>query len=301
VTRGSLGFGIVRSVEASQGRARLADLCAILTTEFGTLFVPHHPATYAELFELCERGELALAWVPPIATAKLQASGAVSVLALPLRRGAICYRAALITQDDGPASLSQVKGATIGWVDRESCSGYVMPRLFLTASSFDVKQLFARELFLGSHVAVVEAVLARRVQIGATFCAVEAASGDRGSVAPSPVAPSPKERRAAPAPSATPGSLPLAGGFNPDGRTKLPLRMLAATGPIPNDAIVVSSQLPATLRSTLLRWFLDLRDDRVKKHCAELFGASAFRVAAPEHFTALQQMMWAARAKGEVT
>jgi phosphonate transport system substrate-binding protein len=236
----------------------------------------------------CERGDLALAWVPPIATAKLQASGAVTVLALPLRRGAVAYRSALVTQEDGPASLADVQGATVGWVDRESCSGYVMPRLFLAASAFDLDRLFSREVFLGSHSAVVEAVMTKRVVVGATFCSLDTPSRERRSVPPA--------ARAVPTDSVR----PPAPGAGAEGSIPPQLRILAATGPIPNDAIVVSSRLPIDLRSKLLRWFLDLRDERAKKHCAELFGASSFRVAADEHFAALQQMMWAARMHGVV-
>jgi ABC-type phosphate/phosphonate transport system substrate-binding protein len=275
----------------------------MLTDELGTIFVPHHPATYGELVERCERGDLALAWVPPIATARLQASGAVSVLALPVRRGAVCYRAALITQEGGPAALADVKGATIGWVDRESCSGYVMPRLFLAASSLDIKQLFAREIFLGSHSAVVDAVVSKRVEVGATFCAVEASSGDRGSlasIAPPPAAPPPARNRQSVRPPTTSGTFPSWTWSGHDGKPNPSVRLLAATGPIPNDAVIVSSQLPVEMRSKLLRWFLDLKDERAKKFCGDLFGAGAFRVAAPEHFLALQQMMRAARANGEV-
>jgi ABC-type phosphate/phosphonate transport system substrate-binding protein len=266
----------------------------MLTDEIGTLFVPHHPASYTELFGLCERGELALAWVPPIATAKLQASGAVSVLALPVRRGAVSYRAALIAHEGGPTSLGSVEGATVGWVDRESSSGYVAPRLFLAASSFDVKRLFARELFLGSHAAVVDAVLTRRVQVGATYCSVEAPSGSM----PPPAMGAPRGRT--PSSRGNLAVLPMGPWSGTDGKAKPPLRLLAATGPIPNDALIVSSQLRVDMRSRLLRWFLDLRDERAKRYAKDLFGASAFRIAAPEHFSALQQMLRAARANGDM-
>ncbi len=301
MSRGSLGFGIVRSVEPSQGRGRLAELCAILTKEFGTIFVPHHPPTYADLVERCTRGDIALAWVPPIPTARLQASGAVSVLALPVRRGSLSYRAAFITHEAGPTALADVQGATIGWVDKESCSGYVVPRLFLAASSLDIRQLFAREVFLGSHSAVVDAVVSKRVQVGATFCGFEAGSRDRISVPPPPMHSAAASGRSPSVMPAAPFATPLPHGAwsGSDGKTQLPLRLLAATGPIPNDAIVASAQLPVDMRSRLLRWFLDLKDERAKKHCADLFGASSFRVAAQEHFAALQQMMWAAKANGE--
>jgi phosphonate transport system substrate-binding protein len=283
----------VRSVEPAHGRARLAELSAILSRELGTLVVPHHPASYGELVSQYEARELAIAWVPPIATARLQASGLALVLALPVRRGAVSYRAALVTHVDGPASLADMQGASIGWVDRESCAGYVMPRLLLAASSFDLKQLFSRETFFGSHSAVVDAVISRRVQVGATFCPVDTqtdlAAGPRSapSVRPPPAI----------------GSIPPPGPSfwsGADGKMNPSLRVLAASAAIPNDAIVVSSDLPVDVRSRLLRWFLDLREPASKRLCGELFGANGFRVAAPEHFSALQQMMRAARANGAV-
>jgi ABC-type phosphate/phosphonate transport system substrate-binding protein len=307
VARGALGFGIARSVDPSQGRARLKELCGLLSNDVGTTFVPRHPATYRELEEECERGELALAWVPPIATAKLQASGAVAVLALPLRRGAVCYRAALITRPEGPASLSNLQGASIGWVDRESCSGYVMPRLFLAASALNLKTLFSSETFLGSHSAVVDAVVAKRVQVGATFCSADSTPehSPARETFPPPAAfqsSSPPKRPSVFPPALPPpqASLPPGAWSGSGGKTSLPLRMLATSAPIPNDAIIVSTALPVDLRTRLLRWFLDLKSARAQKLCLDLFGAGGFRVAAPEHFAALQQMMQVARAHGEV-
>jgi len=281
-----------------------------MSTDLEALFVPKHPPTYKDLVDECERGELAIAWVPPIATAKLRSRGTVTVLALPLRRGAVCYRAALITRPEGPASLADLKGTSIGWVDRESCSGYVMPRLFLAASSLDPRTLFSSETFLGSHSAVVDAVVARRVQVGATFCSVDGAAEHApppASVPPPPVAgpfgnPAPPKRPSVFPPPAMPPPAPLPPGAwsGSDGKSNLPLRLLAVSGPIPNDAIIVSSALPVDVRTQLLRWFLDLKHPRAQKLCTELFGAGGFRVAAPEHFAALQQMMQVARAHGEV-
>jgi phosphonate transport system substrate-binding protein len=237
-----------------------------MSSELGAIFVPNHPPSYGELVAQCERGELSLAWVPPIATAKLEASGKVSVLALPVRRGAVTYRASIVTHKDGPSSLADLRGTLMGWVDRESCSGFVVPRLLLLASSLNLKNFFSREIFLGSHGAVVDAVLAKRVQVGATFYSVDQPSPDV---------------RAKPQPTS--------------------LRVLAASGPIPNDALVVSSEMPIEMRSKLLRFFLDFRTEDVRKLCLSLFGAGGFRVASPEHFAALQQMMRSARAQGEIT
>jgi phosphate/phosphite/phosphonate ABC transporter binding protein len=294
VGRGSFGFGIVRSVEPSQGRARLAELCSILSDDLGTIFIPHHPVSYGALADQCERGDLAVAWMPPLATARLEATGKVSILALPVRRGAVSYRAALITRRDGPATLAELQGSSIGWVDRESCSGYVMPRLFMASLSLEVRRLFSRETFLGSHAAVVDAVIQKRVQVGATYCSVDGRPGGRPSDAQT-------KPRASTVPPPRAESPSTAGALTSlDGTSAGPLRLLAASAPIPNDALVVSAELPIDMRSKLLRWFLDLKNERARKLCFDLLGAGGFRVAAPEHFAALHQMVRAARAHGEV-
>jgi phosphonate transport system substrate-binding protein len=263
VARGSLGFGIVRSIDATRGRARLAELCALLAAELGTIVVPHHPDTYRTLVDSFEAGEITIAWLPPIACSQLEDRGRATVLALPVRHGSVSYCAAIIGRPGGPRTMSDLPGRRMAWVDPESSSGYLVPRLCLQGAGIDVAKAFSEERFLMSHAAVVEAVSAGRCDAGATYCSSEGSPGKkRGSWGNAPV------------------------------------QLITTSGTIPNDAIVVSRTLGPDVRSKLLRWLLDLRSPRGRTLCNELFGADGFRIATPEHFEPLRRILLSARVRG---
>jgi phosphonate transport system substrate-binding protein len=285
--RGSCGFGIVRSIDVTRGRTRLAELCEILSREMGTLFIPHHPESYGGLIEAFESGVVSVAWLPPLACIRLEDARKATVLALPVRRGAVSYRAALIThatQANAPRSVSDLAGKRVAWVDRESSSGYYVPRLFLQSAGVLLSG-FAEERFVGSHANVVAAVTGGRVDVGATYCALGAAAGESGSFAPA-------------VPDGQPPPPLPRGPWTTEGASPPPLRLLATTGAIPNDALVVSSSLPADLRLSLLRWVLNLGAGRAQQLCAELFGADAFQVSSPAHFDPLRRLVSVARSRG---
>ena len=65
----------------------------------------------------------------------------------------------------------------------------------------------------------------------------------------------------------------------------------------PNDAIVGSTRVPASVRSSLTRWLLS-PDERSQELLAELFQVRSFRVASSVHFDSLRHMVRAARARG---
>jgi phosphonate transport system substrate-binding protein len=265
VARGALGFGIVRSVDATLGRARLAELCTVLTEEIGVLFVPHHPHSYRRLAEEFDTGEVSIAWLPPIVSWQLQDGARASVLALPARRGSLSYCAAIFARPDGPQTLAELAGRRMAWVDPDSSSGYLVPRLCLQGAGLDVGRLFAQESFLMSHSAVVDAVLAGRFDAGATYCQPHGVHGKpRGAWGDAPV------------------------------------HVLTTSGAIPNDAIVVSRAVAADVRSKILRWLLNLQTPRAKSLCSDLFGAEGFRIATPEHFEPLRRILIAARAHGSM-
>ena len=237
----------------------------VLTDDIGVLFVPHHPNTYRSLIESFGTGEVTLAWLPPIAAWQLEDSGAASVLALPARRGSLSYCAAIFTRPDGPKRMPDLQGARMAWVDPDSSSGYLVPRLCLQGAGLDIGTLFAQESFLMSHSAVVDAVLSGRFDAGATYCQPQPFHGKpRGAWGDAEV------------------------------------RVVTTSGTIPNDAIVASKTVAPDVRSKVLRWFLDLKSPRAKSLCADLFGAEGFRIATPEHFEPLRRILIAARAHGSI-
>jgi phosphonate transport system substrate-binding protein len=261
------GFGIVRGTEWEGGL--LDELCGLASAAAGVRFRPRGATSYRDLVDAVEAGEVGLAWLPPVPTIELGGRDAASPLAIPARRGLVSYHAALVVRRGGPKTLADLKGLRAAWVDRDSAAGYLVPRLQLAASGVDVRRFFARELFVHSHARVVDAVAAGEADVGATFCNVDAS----GRV--------------------------LRGAWLDDaGKALRPVETLATMGPIPNDALVGSNELPASARAGLTRWLLAL-DPRSKQIFERFIGATAFRVPAPEHYDAMRHVLRAARARGQ--
>src|SRR5437764_1450153 len=87
----------------------------------------------------------------------------------------------------------------------------------------------------------------------------------------------------------------LHGGWTtPDGKPLKPVRLLATSGPIPNDAMVASSALDDDVRRRVLQW-LRAPGDRVKALFFELLRAEGFRPALPSHFEPLRKLLEEAR------
>jgi phosphonate transport system substrate-binding protein len=192
-----------------------------------------------------------------------------AVLAIPARRGATTYHAAFITRRGGPKTLADLRGRRAAWVQRDSAAGYLVPRMHLAAQGFDVLRFFSRELFVHSHAGVVDAVVSGDADVGATFCNVDVPSG----------------------------KVVRSSWQDENGVAIRPIEAIATMGPIPNDAVVASNELPAAARSALTRWLLTL-DGAAKTMFESLLGAGDFRVPATNHYEMLRHALRAAHARG---
>jgi phosphonate transport system substrate-binding protein len=264
------GFGVVRANDWSDGRTPFAELCALASAAAGVRFEPVMTSSYDELAAAIRDGEVGLAWLPPIPTIELEASGTASVLAIPARRGSTIYHAAFIVRRGGPKTLAELRGRRAAWVQRDSAAGYLVPRMHLAAQGFDVLRFFARELFVHSHAGVVDAIVNGDADVGATFCSVDNISG----------------------------RVLRSMWQDEQGNTIRPIEAITTMGPIPNDALVAASEVPAAARSALTRWLLTL-DGRAKEIFEALLGSGDFRVPAPNHYEMLRHAMRAAHARGQ--
>jgi phosphonate transport system substrate-binding protein len=249
-------------------QSALGELCSLATAALGERFVPHFATSYRELSLALETGAMGLAWMPPIPCVELEETGGGVVLAVPARKGMASYHSALVVRKGGPRTLQECAGRGVAWVDGESASGYVIPRLHLTSLGIDARTFFGKEIFAHTHTAVVDAVVEGRVVVGATFCNLDVA------------------KRVA-----------NAGWTDPDGSNARPVDMISSAGPIPNDAIVGSTKLPLPTRAGLTRWLLEL-DPRAKTLFQQLLRATEFRVLAPAHYEPLKHIVRTARARG---
>jgi phosphonate transport system substrate-binding protein len=247
----------------------LKELCEIVSNATGATFTPHHAASYRDLARDVRSGAVGLAWMPPIPAIVLEEDGAGTPLALSWRQESASYYSALVTRDGRAKTIADLRGMRVAWVDKESAAGYLVPRMHIASLGHDARTFFTQETFARSHLAVMDAVVSGAADVGATFCTLE------------------------------PGSKKVvtAGWTAADGSKIRDVDPVVTVGPIPNDVIVASTQVPASVRSSLTRWLL-APDARSRDLIGELFQVRSFRMASKAHFDELRHLLRAARARG---
>lgn len=269
--RETFGFGLARSLDFHTSVTCFTELCELLSQATGQVFYPHHALSYGELAAGLERGDLGMAWAPPITAIDLLERAQATLLVTPVRKGSTLYHSALVVRPGGPKSLEELRGKRAGWVDRDSAAGYIVPRLHLASKGLDPDGFFAQDLFLGSHVAVIEAVLSGRIDVGATFAKIEPGTG----------------------------RILHAAWTTPDGKARSPVEVLMTIGPIPSDVIVASNRLPQDVRQRIFRWFIEPGSARASHLLQELIRADSCRAPTPSHYEPLRRMISSAGARGD--
>ncbi len=86
------------------------------------------------------------------------------------RYGATSYVGQInVRADSGITSLADLKGKVMCWVDPNSTSGYIIPRIMLAANGVDPDKDFAQTVEAGSHPNVITAVYNGDCDAGASY------------------------------------------------------------------------------------------------------------------------------------
>lgn len=255
-----LTFAIVSSAASAQGH--LAGLCGALARALSrpvsALVLPSYPALKQEV----EAGRAQVIWAPPRMAIDLEDAGLVTIDLCCTRGGRAAFHAALFTQHASKiASLADLKGTHAAWVDANSSAGYLLPRMRLVAEGLDPDKLFGRQTFHGTHARVAAAVLGGEADVGATYLALDPTTGQPVSA----------------------GWLDAGAGING-------AFILATAGPIPSDAIVFSSGLPAALKAALVEQVTAL-PAAMPEAVEKLLGADGFVPPPASHFEALRVLL----------
>src|SRR6185312_9262812 len=210
--------------------------------------------------QLVHKGEVDLAWVPPIPFIALLRNDSVVPLACP-QRGGTHYHGAIVVAADAPVGeLSLLAGKRAAWFDRYSAAGFVVPRIELAKAGLDVKTAFASQRFLGSHVAAVQAV----ADGAADFCATFVRLAPNGAVIGGPWVGKPDLERK--------------------------LRIFAMFGEIPPDVLAARDGLDASVRERVRASLLGLgKSARGAKLLEAVFGAEGIFVPSTERYEALRE------------
>lgn len=126
---------------------------------------------YTALIEALRSGQVDFAWLPPFSYVKAEEVAGARVLLKSVRKGKAHFYSAIISRADRPyKTIEDLKGKSMAWVDPSSSSGHIFPKASLILKkNIDPDQFFGRQVFAGSHDALVLSVVNGTVDAGATF------------------------------------------------------------------------------------------------------------------------------------
>ncbi|MCA9596389.1 MAG: PhnD/SsuA/transferrin family substrate-binding protein [Myxococcales bacterium] len=259
-----LRVAISRSAAAGSGTgnaaalsmARLDTFCRALGRSLERPVLPVGVDDYEKLAADFIAGQVELAWLPPAVALTVLSRGGARAVALPVRNGTALFHCALFVRDDSAANQPKdLNRARAAWVDPLSTSGYLIPRAALLRQGIDLSVALSEQRFLGSHAAVVRAVVSGEADVGASYV-----HRDAGGVL----------RRA--------------------GWGDAPVRIILEHGPVPSDLLVASRNVS---RRTVVRigdGLVSQTDVFLLGAARELLEAEGFQLAEPRHFDALEAL-----------
>jgi phosphonate transport system substrate-binding protein len=264
------GYVATRGEDASSLRKRFVRFAEILS-KIAKLDVQLFEAdAYDDIAKAVMSGYVDFAWLPPIPFLTLDRRGAVAPLVHLHRGGRAAFESVLVAgRDSRIREIADVRGGRAAWVDRQSASGYVVPRLALAAQGLDPRSAFAEERFFGSHAAVVRAILSGRADFGATY------AGPAGG-----------------------GEITRGPWLEVDGAAEA-VRVVARLGEVPGDIVAARAALEPAIRDRLLRALLAVsREGKSRVLAADAFGVDAFQPFDPAGYDDLRRATEDATARG---
>ena len=272
--RNRIVFGLVPQRDDERTRILLNDLCAHLSHSSPLQVVPHRSPSSEALASALRAGRVHIAWVGALLLlVNAQMAETVPIVSSVRENVALYHSVLFTTSQSSIRDIRGTKGKRVAWVAASSSSGYVVPRLSLIRAGIPVEGWFAEELFTGSHVNAVRAVVEGEADVAATYAIFESGDAQR--------------------------ELVRSGYRTYD--PKLEVRVLDTSGPIPADLIVaastVSSEARRVISSALMRISADPGSQAIM---AELIGADAFTPFTPAVLREVRTLIAAARDSGAV-
>jgi phosphate/phosphite/phosphonate ABC transporter binding protein len=265
-----LVFAYASHAASSATKKSMKELLRLVGDAAKCDLLPKEVATYPELAALMDRGEIDLAWLPPVSFILLDKRKKVTPLVNHHRGGRAEFHSVLLVRTASkirtPAGLVGTRAA---WVDRHSAAGYVLPRISLAAMGVDPRTAFSSERFFQSHDAVVRAVVGEKADFCATYARLDRAGN------------------------------PVRGAWMDLHGAEGVLRVLATFGSIPSDVIAARSDLDPATCDVLRQAFIDAAYDvRGALLVRDLLGVDEFRPWEDVGYKTLRHAMIRAAAEG---
>jgi len=200
------------------------DALAEMITERTDLVVEANVGTdFAAVREAMGAGQAHIGWLNTFNYVLANETYNVDVALVTERFGSTFYNGQVnVNADAGIETIEDLRGKVMCWVDPNSTSGYIIPRIMLQAEGIDPDEDFAQTIEAGSHNNVIIQVYNGECDAGATF--VDA----RDSVEED----------------------------FPD--VKEQVEVLAVTTDIPNDSVAFVEDFPEEMRTEIVNALLDI-------------------------------------------
>lgn len=144
------------SLGAARASARAELLESSLAGELGMDVRVRIASDYSDLQRDAVAGYPELVWAPAAVIAQLDDARAIL---RAVRSGSGRYHSALVARADKKLAVDKLRGLRAAWVDPLSAGGYLLPLALLRGQGVEPNLVFNQQDFLGSHRAVVDAVL----------------------------------------------------------------------------------------------------------------------------------------------
>ncbi|HLB59043.1 MAG TPA: phosphate/phosphite/phosphonate ABC transporter substrate-binding protein [Bdellovibrionota bacterium] len=174
----TMGFNPPENAEVVQTNADA--LAKVLEEKTGYKFKTFIATDYTALVEALRSHRVDFAWLAPFSYVQAEKLADAEVLLKAVRHGTPYYFSAIIVRADSPyKTVEDLKGQTIAWVDPSSSSGHIFPKAALMEKGINPDTFFSKQIFAGSHDALLLSILNGTTTAGATFSNDE--KGDTGA------------------------------------------------------------------------------------------------------------------------
>jgi len=199
------------------------EIAKMISDKTGLVISANVGTDFAAVREAMGAGKAHIGWLNTFNYVLAHEKFGVDVALVTVRFGLTTYTGQIIVRaDSGITTLADLKGKVMCWVDPNSTSGYIIPRIMLKANGVDPDTDFAQQVEAGSHNNVVTQVYNGDCDAGATY--VDARSSIETDF--------------------------------PDVKEKV--AVLATTSDIPNDTVSFTKDFPTDLRDQIVTALLDI-------------------------------------------
>jgi phosphonate transport system substrate-binding protein len=199
------------------------EIAKMITDKTGLVIEANVGTDFAAVREAMGAGKAHVGWLNTFNYVLANEKYGVDAALVTVRFGSSTYTGEIVVRaDSGITSLDDLKGKTFCWVDPNSTSGYIIPRIMLKANGIDPDTDFANQVEAGSHNNVVAAVYNGDCDAGACY------SDARSSI---------EEDYA---------------------DVKDVVSILATTTEIPNDNVAFAKDVPQDIRDQITQALLDI-------------------------------------------